>query len=92
LQPWVEKLFAWLGIEPLTIDLKSELDTRKFVVEIDKQKSNVVNLDRGCVQGSILGPKLFTLYTHELSEILSGVKVVTYADDSYVIVESNSLK
>jgi len=86
------KMFRDKLTEGLMFAIMDFLTNRKFVVEIDKQKSKVVNLDRGCVQGSILGPKLFTLYTHELSEILSGVKVVTYADDSYVIVESNNLE
>jgi len=50
--------------------------------------SQIIHLDRGCVQGSILGPKLFSLYLFELEQNLgSKSSVVSYADDTYVIVE-----
>jgi len=68
------------------------LTNRKFVVEVDKHQSQSINLDRGCVQGSILGPQLFTLYTHELALMRAeDVKVVTYADDTYVLVTGSSI-
>jgi len=63
---------------------------RKFIVEVGEASSEIKTLDRGCVQGSILGPKLFTLYTHQLSEILQGVEVISYADDTYVIVSGDN--
>jgi len=41
----------------------------------------------GCVQGSVLGPRLFNLYTSKIPECFPHeVKIVTYADDTYVIV------
>jgi len=45
----------------------------------------------GCVQGSILGPRLFTLY---LSGLQNSIKhnLVSYADDSYVIVKADDLE
>jgi len=44
-------------------------------------------LDRGCVQGSILGPKLFNLYLRELARLQNqSTTIVTYADDTYVLV------
>jgi len=77
--------------EGLMFALMDFLTERSFVVELDKKQSNKINLDRGCVQGSILGPKLFTLYTHELANELGDVKVVTYADDTYVIITGESI-
>jgi len=50
--------------------------------------SSVRSLDRGCVQGSVLGPSLFSLYCLELESCLSEVRVISYADDSYVIVSA----
>jgi len=41
------------------------------------------------VQGSILGPKLFTLYMSQLTERLGDAKVVRYADDTYVVTTSS---
>jgi len=78
--------------EGLMFSLIDFLTRRRFVVEIDKKQSESINLDRGCVQGSILGPKLFTLYTHGLASLeLMGAKLVTYADDTYVLVTGNSV-
>jgi len=42
-------------------------------------------MDVGCAQGSTLGPKIFNIYVSELSSQLSS-KIISYADDSYVIV------
>jgi len=55
-----------------------------------KDKSPTVGLDRGCVQGSILGPKLFSLYLFELEKHLINCSVVSYADDTYVIIEGDN--
>jgi len=37
-------------------------------------------------QGSVLGPKLFSIYTSELNEVVcaDNVKLLVYADDPYV--------
>jgi len=67
------------------------LQNRKFIVDIDGIKSKVFNLDRGCVQGSILGPKLFTLYLGELQQKLGpNIDLVSYADDTYVLVSGKT--
>jgi len=38
------------------------LNKRKFMVKLNNSESSLRNLDRGCVQGSVLGPALFSLY------------------------------
>jgi len=48
-------------------------------------------LDRGCVQGSILGPALFSLYCMNLQEKLKDATITSYADDTYVILSSKEL-
>ena len=47
----------------------------------------------GCIQGSILGPQLFSIYLRGLEEYLwsRDARVVTYADDSYVILEADTM-
>jgi len=54
--------------------------------------STVRTLDRGCVQGSVLGPALFSHYCKELAACLDGATVTSYADDSYVINTSDSMQ
>jgi len=59
-------------------------------VEVENQRSKVVILDRGCVQGSAFGPKLFTLCVYLLASILPDARdCYTYTDDSYVLLSSN---
>lgn len=44
----------------------------------------------GCVQGTILEPILFNIYTSELHVIVSPGYLVSYADDSYVTITGRS--
>jgi hypothetical protein len=63
------------------------LSDRKCVVEVDGTRSEMFDVELGCVQGSVLGPKLFNLYTRQIPAILSSnAHITTYADDSYVII------
>ncbi len=72
--------------EGLLFAIADFLTGRKFCV--NNKDSQMLELDRGCVQGSILGPKLFTLYVAGLKEIIETpeIDLVSYADDTYVIV------
>jgi hypothetical protein len=79
------------------------LTKRKFKVELRSENSNEMELDRGCVQGSILGPRLFSLYLGELKNNLnvlnsnsnypstSKIDVISYADDTYVLITDKSV-
>jgi hypothetical protein len=71
------------GIVNLLLDFISD---RRAYVEIGLATSTQVLFPVGCPQGSTLGPKIFSLYCHDLSEAVKGGYVVTYADDSYVLV------
>jgi len=84
--------FKELLQEKIPRDLLGILDEfltdRKFYVEIDNMASKIKNLDRGCPQGSVLGPVLFNLYTGAIREKLpSNVRITSYADDSYVVLK-----
>lgn len=72
---------------PLSNMLMDFLHQRRIYVEVDEQKSQEVDMPIGCVQGSILGPRLFTLYLSNLQEKLN-YPVISYADDSYVVVRA----
>ncbi len=51
--------------------LNDFLDDRKCIVEVNGSKSEPFDVDLGCVQGSVLGPKLFNLYTRMIPEKLT---------------------
>jgi len=68
------------------------LHDRRFVVKVLGKESNLRELDRGCVQGSVLGPALFSLYCKDLQNKLKEEAYVTsYADDTYVVLSSPDL-
>ncbi len=61
------------------------MDERSITCEIKGMRSTAKHLPIGCVQGSILGPRIFTLYMGALSTVL-GSDIVGYADDTYVTI------
>jgi len=68
------------------------LSFRTFQVQVGKSRSNKRELKVGCVQGSILGPRLFTLYMRNLRNILGcDVHVTAYADDTYVSISRDTV-
>jgi len=65
------------------------LSDRKCIIDVNGQLSSVFDVHLGCVQGSVLGPKLFNLYTRHIPSILSKNSfITTFADDSYVLVSA----
>jgi len=67
------------------------LDNRKFYVEIENKRSSIKHIDRGCPQGSVLGPVLFNLYTGLIRDkIPKDVMLTSYADDSYVVISDSN--
>jgi len=78
-----------LNIMQVLMDFLTE---RSFRVMVSDVKSNPRNLSVGCVQGSILGPRLFTLYLSELANNLpKETHIVSYADDTYVSLSSENM-
>jgi hypothetical protein len=45
----------------------------------------------GCVQGSTLGPRLFSLYMGHLAKHLQHPEIVGFADDTSVIIQRDSI-
>ena len=68
------------------------LRDRLAYVSINQDNSSPFGLKLGCAQGSTLGPKIFNIYVSGLATCLErpGVHVVSYADDSYVVVSADS--
>jgi hypothetical protein len=62
----------------------SYITNRTQTVGINGSSSSPMTLDYGVPQGSVLGPYLFTIYTHPLSELIQshGVNYHLYADDT----------
>jgi len=76
------------GIMRIIIDFLSE---RTFRVNVGTAMSDPISIDRGCPQGSVLGPILFNLYVGKCMSGLEGCNFVSYADDSYVLNYGNTI-
>lgn len=70
---------------------KSYLNGRYQRVVIDEHVSSLRPVDAGVPQGSVLGPILFTLYINDLTNCLSRVSAVMYADDTALVFTTPSL-
>jgi len=51
-------------------------------VQIGEYRSDFFGITCGVPQGSILGPKLFILYIHEICRVTNLLKCVIFADDT----------
>ena len=81
----IDRLTSMFCISGCALTLiRSYLTGRSHRVKIGESKSDPVSLHYGVPQGSVLGPILFTLYTHPLGHIFKahGLMYHLYADDS----------
>jgi len=67
------------------------LTYRSYYVNVGKAKSTEIPVEKGCPQGSVLGPVLFNMYVGECLLGLKECSFVSYADDTYVLNESPNL-
>ena len=63
------------------------LDDRTAKLRLNNQLSGMINIRSGVPQGSILSPRLFILYTSDLTPAGPGCTDVLFADDVTQIVE-----
>ena len=83
---WHEGLLAKCKLEfgitgPVLCWLKSYLNDRSQVVQVDNEQSSPLTLQAGVPQGSVLGPLLAILYLNGLSDVTSN-DMLYFADDS----------
>ena len=69
----------------------SYLKNRKQFVEPNGAKSQLYFVSHGVPQGSLLGPRLFSIYLNDFAESLSNGELHLYADDTTAFATGNSV-
>ncbi len=67
---------------PLLRLLESYLQERSQYVQLNESKSKTRTLTYGVPQGSLLGPRLFSIYVNDLPSAITSSEVCLFADDS----------
>lgn len=73
---------------------RSYFENRTQMVECTDEKgacvrSSALPVKRGVIQGSILGPTLYTIYTYDLLQKIKYSRAHMYADDTQIYVHTN---
>lgn len=99
----IEKAFDTTWIEGLVYKLRSFgfprtlcsivyqfVTNRSFQVRVQDKLSQVFQVSAGVPQGSVLGPKLFNIYTSDIPQAPSNVRKLCFADDFLTYTASKS--
>ena len=88
----LEKLFHH-GINSIEHNwFKSYLSNRKQFVYLNDCSSDLLPINCGVPQGSILGPILFLLYVSDAQVIMKSIHLVMYADDMKLLHKNKDVK
>uniref|UniRef100_A0AA85J531 Reverse transcriptase domain-containing protein n=1 Tax=Trichobilharzia regenti TaxID=157069 RepID=A0AA85J531_TRIRE len=80
-----EKLYSCGIRNPLLNWLKSFLSNRVQITKVGSVLSHPRQISSGVVQGSVLGPLLFTVYINSICKCFTSGKPFLYADDLKVV-------
>ena len=66
------------------------LNCNQFV-QVNEEKSNTSSIKFGVPQGSILGPKLFSLYVNDFPEFITSGELYMFADDTTIFTIGDNI-
>ena len=75
-------LLSWMG---------SYLLNRNQFVQVNEVKSDISSIKFGVPQGSILGPKLFSLYVNDFPESITSGELFMFTDDTTICTVSDNI-
>ena len=80
------------GVDGIPLQLvKKYLTNRKQYVQLNEVNSNLLPINTGVPQGSILGPLLFIIYINDFTRASSIFDFICYADDTTLFITLNNL-
>ena len=80
------------GVDGIPLQLvKNYLTNRKQYVKLNEVNSNLLPINTGVPQGSILGPLLFIIYINDFTRASSIFDFICYADDTTLFSALNNL-
>ena len=80
------------GVDGIPLQLvKNYLTNRKQYVKLNEVDSNLLPINTGVPQGSILGPLLFIIYINDFTRASSIFVFICYADDTTLFSTLNNL-
>ena len=89
--PIIEKLNHY-GIRGVAENwIKSYLFGIKQFVNIGECSSYLIQISCGVPQGSVLGPKLFTLYINDICNVSKLLKFILFADDINILYSDSNV-
>ena len=80
------------GVDSIPLQLvKNYLTNRKQYVKLNEVNSNLLPINTGVPQGSILGPLLFIIYINDFTRASFIFDFICYADDTTLFSTLNNL-
>ena len=70
----------------------SYLNNRQQFTVVDGSKSDIMYINTGVPQGSVLGPLFFLLYINDITKCLLHSKATLFADDTSLLVHHKDMK
>ena len=82
----LSRLSNFFGVKELSTNVKSYLTSRTQFVSVNNFRSSQRLLERDILQGSVLGPLLYSLYTSSLADIVKSYDIEYHFMHSKVTV------